>query len=60
MPLLIGFALAFSSTLVFCFVRLRWLLVVARALQGFSASIIYTAGLALIADTVPAVEVGSW
>lgn len=28
--------------------------------QGFSASVIYTVGLALIADTVPAEEVGSW
>lgn len=59
-PLLVGLALAFTATLVFCFARTPWLLVVARAFQGFSASIIYTAGLALIADTVPANEVGSW
>ena len=60
MPLLVGLGLAFTATLVFCFARRPWLLVVARAFQGFSASIIYTAGLALIADTVPAHEVGSW
>ena len=59
-PLLVGLVLAFTSTLVFCFARARWLLVVARALQGLSASLIYTAGLALVADTVPAVEVGAW
>ena len=35
-------------------------MVFARVAQGFSASIIYTAGLALIADTVPARDVGSW
>lgn len=60
MPLLTGLALAFVATLVFCFARAPWVLVVARVFQGFSASIIYTAGLALIADTVPAEEVGSW
>ena len=59
-PLLIGLALAFSATMVFCLGRAPWVLVVARVFQGFSASIIYTAGLALIADTVPADEVGSW
>ena len=59
-PLLTGLALAFAATLVFCFARAPWVLVIARIFQGFSASIIYTAGLALIADTVPASEVGSW
>lgn len=58
--LLTGLALAFAATLVFCFARAPWVLVIARMFQGFSASIIYTAGLALIADTVPASEVGSW
>lgn len=59
-PLLAGLALAFVATLISCFARAPWLLVVARAFQGFSASVIYTAGLALIADTVPTEEVGSW
>lgn len=59
-PLLAGLALAFVATLISCFARAPWLLVIARAFQGFSASVIYTAGLALIADTVPTEEVGSW
>ena len=59
-PLLAGLALAFAATLISCFARAPWLLVIARLLQGLSASVIYTAGLALIADTVPAEEVGSW
>lgn len=59
-PLLTGLGLAFVATLVFCFARAPWVLVIARTFQGFSASVIYTTGLALIADTVPAEEVGSW
>ena len=59
-PLLTGLGLAFTSTLLFCFAKAPLMLVVARMFQGFSASIIYTAGLALIADTVPAEDVGSW
>ena len=59
-PLLTGLGLAFVSTLLFCFSKAPLMLVVARVFQGFSASIIYTAGLALIADTVPAEDVGSW
>ena len=59
-PLLTGLGLVFAATLISCFARGPWALVIARAFQGFSASVIYTAGLALIADTVPAEEVGSW
>ena len=59
-PLLTGLSLAFAATLLFCFAQALWVLVIARVLQGFSASVIYTAGLALIADTVSADEVGSW
>ena len=60
MPLLLGLALASIATVIFYFAKAPWLLVIARAFQGFSASIIYTTGLALVADTVPAHEVGSW
>lgn len=59
-PLLTGLLLAFVASLIFCFARAPWVLVIARVFQGFSASVIYTVGLALIADTVPAEEVGSW
>lgn len=59
-PLLAGLALAFVATVISCVARAPWQLIIARALQGFSASVVYTAGLALIADTVRAEEVGSW
>jgi len=35
-------------------------LILGRALQGFSGNIVYTAGLALVADAVPSDEIGSW
>lgn len=57
---LAGLGLALLATILYCLGRAPWVLVIARAVQGFSASIIYTAGLALIADTVSPDEVGSW
>lgn len=59
-PFLTGLGLAFAASLAFCFGQAPWVLVIARICQGLAASIIYTVGLALIADTVPAEEVGSW
>ncbi|KAL9126720.1 MAG: hypothetical protein Q9217_004265 [Psora testacea] len=59
-PLLTGLALAFAATMIFYVARAPWALLVARVFQGFSAIVIYTAGLALVADTVPADEVGTW
>ncbi|KAJ4410313.1 hypothetical protein N0V82_009260 [Gnomoniopsis sp. IMI 355080] len=50
-PLLIGlFALA-ASTLLLCLGTTIALLVVGRLLQGFSAAIVWSVGLALLADT---------
>lgn len=43
-PLLAGLALASVATLISCFARAPWLLVIARTFQGFSASVIYTTG----------------
>lgn len=50
-PLLIGlFALA-ASTLLLCLGTTMALLVLGRILQGFSAAIVWSVGLALLADT---------
>ncbi|KAL9638881.1 MAG: hypothetical protein Q9204_001328 [Flavoplaca sp. TL-2023a] len=55
-----GLILAIISTVVFCFARGPGLLVLGRVLQGLAASVIYTAGLALVADAVGADEIGAW
>lgn len=59
-PFLGSLLLAFISTLIFSLASAPWVLVIARAFQGVAGSIIYTAGLALIADSVRPDEVGSW
>ncbi|KAL9632078.1 MAG: hypothetical protein Q9204_003947 [Flavoplaca sp. TL-2023a] len=59
-PFLWGLILAIISTVVFCFARAPGLLVLGRVLQGLAASVIHTAGLALVADAVGADEVGAW
>ena len=59
-PFLASLLLAFVSTLLFCWGETPWILVLARAFQGISGSFIYTAGLALVADSVRSDEVGSW
>lgn len=52
-PLLIGlFALA-GSTILLCLGRTIALLILGRVLQGTSAAVVWTVGLALVADTVP-------
>ncbi|KAI4182077.1 MAG: hypothetical protein L6R41_006214 [Letrouitia leprolyta] len=58
-PFLFGLVLAFAATMLFCFGRHPWVLVVGRVFQGLSASVIYTAGLALVADAVGADEIGA-
>lgn len=55
-----GIALLFASALMFALGRNLVLLVVARCLQGASAGIVYTVGLALLVDTVGRNEVGAW
>ena len=59
-PFLWGLILAIISTVVFCVARAPGLLVLGRVLQGLAASVIYTAGLALVADAVGADEIGAW
>ena len=59
-PFLGSLLLAFTSTLLFSLATAPWVLVIARAFQGVAGSIIYTAGLALIADSVRPDEAVSW
>lgn len=57
-PLLIGlFALA-GATVLLCLARTVALLVLGRILQGCSAAVVWTVGLALMVDTVGEGEVG--
>lgn len=53
-PLLLGLIALVASTAMFCASSSIALLTVARFLQGMSAAVIWTVGLALIVDTVPA------
>ncbi|KAI4234026.1 MAG: hypothetical protein LQ349_004049 [Xanthoria aureola] len=59
-PFMFGLVLAFAATLLFCFASKPWVLILGRILQGLSASVIYTAGLALVADAVDPKEIGAW
>jgi MFS transporter, DHA1 family, solute carrier family 18 (vesicular amine transporter), member 1/2 len=52
---LLGLALA---TLLFAYAKHFWLLVLARAFQGISATATWTAGMALLADHVPSEKRG--
>ena len=57
---LAGLGLLFASMALFCVARDPWLLFVSRGSQGLASTLIYTSGLALIAHTVSAEDVGSW
>lgn len=52
-PLLIGLVCLAGSTIFLCLGRTIALLIIGRILQGLSAAIVWTVGLALMADTVP-------
>ena len=43
-----------------CFPTNIYLLLLSRALQGFSAAVVYTVGFALLADTVGSKSLGEW
>lgn len=49
-----------AATLLFGFATSAWVLVISRVLQGFSAAIVYTVGLALLVDTVGGEKIGQW
>ena len=46
--------------MLFGFAKAAWVLVISRLLQGFSAAIVYTVGLALLVDTVGRDSIGQW
>ena len=58
MPLLLGLLALGGSTAMLCAGRGLALLLAGRILQGLSASVVWTVGLALLSDTVPKEEVG--
>jgi MFS family permease len=56
--LLFGLVVQFFSTIFFAFGSNYWILLFARALQGFSSGITWVAGFAMIGDKYPANEQG--
>jgi MFS family permease len=58
LPLLGGLLALAGATLMLCLARSVSLLVIGRILQGASASIVWTVGLALLVDTVGQAEIG--
>ena len=59
-PFLAGLALTFAATILFAASKAPGLLILARCLQGASAGIVYTVGLALLVDTVGREGLGQW
>lgn len=59
-PFLTGLALTFAATILFAASKAPALLLLARCLQGASAGIVYTVGLALLVDTVGRESFGQW
>jgi MFS family permease len=57
-PLLLGLIALAGSTLMLCFGKVIGLLVAGRLLQGVSAAMVWTVGLALLVDTVGQDSVG--
>lgn len=58
LPLLLGLLALAGSTLMLCLGTSVVVLLVARILQGISASVVYTVGLALLVDTVGPSQIG--
>ena len=55
-----GLSLLFASMAVFCLAHDPWILLLSRGFQGLASTLIYTSGLALVARSVSADDVGSW
>ena len=58
LPLLVGLAILAGATVMLCIGTSIAVLVVGRLLQGLSAAVVWTTGLALLVDTVGKDEVG--
>ena len=59
-PFLAGLVCAFAATALFMVATSMAVLVAARVMQGVSAAIVNTLGLALLADTVDRDQLGFW
>lgn len=59
MPFLTGLASLFFATIILAFGRSMWILVIARILQGTSAAVVWTVGLAMVLDTVGPENLGT-
>ena len=59
-PFLAGLGVAFVATVLLCFGRAPWVLVIARMFQGLSAPMINTTALVIVADSVDRDQIGSW
>ncbi|PYH96206.1 MFS amine transporter [Aspergillus ellipticus CBS 707.79] len=59
LPFLVGLVALAGTTIVFWFATSVTALVVARTLQGLSAAVVWTVGLALVVDTVGKDQVGA-
>lgn len=59
-PLLLGLPVMAASTALLGASESVWVLLVSRILQGFSAAIVWTVGLALTVDTVGKDELAQW
>ncbi|KAF8528042.1 MFS general substrate transporter [Hysterangium stoloniferum] len=58
MPLLLGLLTLIGSQILFMLAPYYWPLVLARVIQGVSSTVVWTVGLALVCDTVPASRAG--
>ena len=58
--MLLGLLMLGAATILLSLGTNVWVLVVSRLLQGFSAAVIYTGGLALLMDTVGLQDIGKW
>jgi MFS family permease len=55
---LIGLLALIISTFLVAVARIYWILVLARVLQGASSAIVWTVGMAVLADTMPTEQLG--
>ncbi|SLM38729.1 mfs general substrate transporter [Lasallia pustulata] len=55
-----GLFILAAATVLFGLAKAAWVLVISRLLQGLSAAIVYTVGLALLVDTVGRDSIGQW
>ncbi|KAL8735110.1 MAG: hypothetical protein Q9166_000986 [cf. Caloplaca sp. 2 TL-2023] len=55
-----GLIILGAATVLFGLAKASWVLLISRLLQGLSAAVTYTVGLALLVDTVGRDNIGQW